>query len=167
MLSEIALLFIFLSQPPEPLKSQGLRGRLLAFDQFQTFSLWSRSQTSNLWRYSYLFSCLVNYSLVRSVAIRPLLDELLALSQSDRARMSCSTSVNGCLRLCLFTTSVLCVTVLDCLRLHRVVVCQVYRAIMHDFGGSVGWPVGFCSCKLFSTIGSSNCKRSKTKSIYK
>ena len=51
--------------------------------------------TLNLWRCLYLLSCLVNCSLVRPVAIRPLSDELLALSQSDRARISCWTSVDG------------------------------------------------------------------------
>ena len=166
MLLGIALLFIFLHQPPEPPKSQGLRGRLLAPDRFQTSSPWSRSQTSDLWRYLYLFLCLVNRSLVKSIAIRPLSDKSLVLSQSDCAQMSRSTLVDGCLQLRLFATPVLCVTVLNCPRLYRAVVCQVCWAILRNFGGLVGWLVGSCLCKSFSTIGSSNCKRSKTKSIF-
>ena len=59
----------------------------------------------------------------------------------------------------------LCVTVLDCPWLHQTVVCQVCRAIMRNFDRSIGrlvpWPY---LCKLFLTISSSICKRSKTKS---
>ena len=75
------------------LNLQGLRGRLQAPGRFQTSSSWSRSQTSDLWQYSYSFSYLVNRSLVRFVATWPLSDELLALLRSDRARISRSSSV--------------------------------------------------------------------------
>ena len=138
MLLGITLLFIFLHQSPKTPKSQSLRRRFLAPDRFQTSSPGSRSQTSDLWQYLYSFLCLINCSLLRSVAIRLLSDKSLALLQSDRARMSCSTSVDGCLQLRLFATPVLCVTILDCPRLYQAVVCQVCRAIVRDFGGSVG-----------------------------
>ena len=69
------------------LNLQGLRGWLQASGRFQTSSPWSISQTSDLCRYLYFFLYLVNCSLVRSVAIWPLSDESLALSQSDLSRL--------------------------------------------------------------------------------
>ena len=57
------------------------------------------------------------------------------------------------------------VTILNCPWLHRAVTHWLCRVIMRDFGWSVRWLISWpCLCKLFLTIGSSNCKRFKTKS---
>ena len=61
-----------------------------------------------------------------------------------------------------------CIIILEYSRFCQAVVCRFCWVIVCDFGGlvrrSVPWSY---SCKLFLTIGSSNCKRSKTKSIFK
>ena len=90
------------------------------------------------------FSPLRNYSRLSSTSPS---SHLLSLS-SNRAR--------------------LCVIVFDCSRFCRAVICRFCQAIVCNFGWSLGWSVPWsCLCKLFLTISSSNCKRSKMKSIYK
>ena len=165
------------------LNLQGLRGWLQASSRFQTSSLWSRSQTSDLCRYSYSFSCLFDQLFLGKVCRNPTtlgwvvwlwsLDQLFATSfvcnsgpLHNRSRLS-STSLSSSLSGLPSNRAQLCVTVLDCPRLHQAVVCRICQAIMRDFGGLVARSVGFCLCKLFLTIGSSNCELSKTKSIYK
>ena len=59
------------------------------------------------------------------------------------------------------------ITVFNCLWLYQAVIHEVCPAIVRDFGWSVGRSVHWsCFCKLFLTIGSSNCKQSKTKSTF-
>ena len=83
------------------------------------------------------------------VTIRPLSDELLALSQSDRFWKSYLTlvarSVNGSrLFACVnrLTHWLLCITIFDCPRLHQAIICWVYRAIVRGFGPLVSRSVG-------------------------
>ena len=74
---------------------------------------------------------------------------------------NCSSSLtSNCARFCL--------TVLNCSQLCRAVICQFCQAIVCNFSWSVDRSVPQPGvCKLFLTIGSSNCKQFKTKSIFK
>ena len=135
MLLGIVLLFIFLHQPPEPLESQGLRGRLLAPGRFQTSSPWSRPQTSGGTR---------TRSRIWFVAIRPLSDESLDFGH-----------LIGCLQLRLFATPVFRVTVLNCPRLHRAVVFQVCQAIVCSFAQPFSIVLGFTEQSFVKSAGQS------------
>ena len=87
----IALLFIFLHQlrePPELSKPPRLASGFWPVPDLQPLI-----KISDLWRYLYLFLCLVICFLIRSVAIQPLSNESLPLSRSDRFQMNCLSSI--------------------------------------------------------------------------
>ena len=79
-----------------------------------------------------------------------------------------SASPSNCLLGLLSNRAQLCVTIFNCFWLCQGVVCWFCQAIVCNFGWLVGWLTPWpCLCKLFLTIGSLNCKRSKTKFIFK
>ena len=92
ILSGIALFFIFLHQPPEPPKSS--EPPRLAPGRFQTSSPWSRPWPTPTSRGVLVLMLVFVQLFGQLVAIQSLLDELLALLQSDRSWLSCLTLVS-------------------------------------------------------------------------
>ena len=79
--------------PLNLLNLQGLRNQLQAPGRFQISSPWSRSLTNSDLKGVLVLVLVFVQSLGQLAAIPPLLDKLLALSQSGRSRMSCLSSV--------------------------------------------------------------------------
>ena len=135
------------------LNLQGLHNQLLAPGRFQTSSPWSRPLTNSKLKEVLVLVLVFDQSFGQLfgqlVAIRPLLDELLALSQSDCSRMSCLTLVawsvdSSWLFACVNRLAYwfFCIAILNCLWLHQAVVCWVCQAIVRNFGQSMVWLVG-------------------------
>ena len=115
------------------LNLQGLCGWLLAPGRFPTSSPWSKplinSNLKGVLVLVLMFDQLFGQSSGQLVAIRPFSDKLLVLSRFDCSRMSCSTSVARPVNGSRLFTCVNClapwllyITILDCPRLHQVVV---------------------------------------------